>query len=61
MSISNISASSNAASLARTSEAAEAPGPDHDGDSDDVASAAPAQPVKAALPAGVGQAVDKVA
>jgi len=60
MSISNISAASNAASLARTSEAAEAPGPDHDGDKDDVAAAAP-QPVKAALPAGVGQAIDKVA
>ena len=44
---------------AATREAAEIPGaPDHDGDADDVAAAAT---TKAALPQGVGAAVDKTA
>ena len=42
-----------------TREATETPGaPDHDGDADDVA---PAATTKAALPQGVGTAVDKTA
>lgn len=42
----------------RSSEATEAPGPDHDGDADDIGAAAPA---KASVAAGVGQRVDILA
>lgn len=42
----------------RLREAAEAPGPDHDGDADDVGAAAPA---KSSLAAGVGQLLDMLA
>lgn len=42
----------------RSSEAAEAPGPDHDGDADDAGAAAPA---KSSLVAGVGQRLDMFA
>lgn len=43
----------------RTSEAAEAPGPDHDGDADDIG--AMAAPTKSATAAGVGQRLDMLA
>lgn len=60
MSISSVSSSSVMAStMARPPEAMEAPGPDHDGDSDDTGGAT--QALQAALPAGVGQTVDKIA
>ncbi len=43
----------------RSSEATEAPGPDHDGDSDDMGAAA--APSKASVGAGIGQQLDMVA
>jgi hypothetical protein len=42
---------------AASSEQAEGPGPDRDGDSDDVGAVSPAA-TKAALPQGVGQVLD---
>jgi hypothetical protein len=60
MSISSVASSSvTASSVARLPEAAEAPGPDHDGDSDDAG--AMTQALQAALPPGVGETVDKTA
>ena len=47
-----------ALSAPRPSEAAEGPGPDHDGDADDIGASAPA---KSSLAAGVGQLLDMLA
>ena len=60
MSISSVALSSVMAStMARMPEATEGPGPDNDGDGDDTGAATKA--LQAALPASVGQKVDKTA
>ncbi|MBS1164248.1 MAG: hypothetical protein H6R00_273 [Proteobacteria bacterium] len=43
----------------KSNEAAEAPGPDHDGDADDIG--AMAAPTKASVASGVGQNLDMLA
>jgi len=60
MNISSISyRPAQALMAARPSEAAEAPGPDHDGDADDAG--AKVSTAKAPVAAGVGQRLDMVA
>jgi hypothetical protein len=56
MQIGSIATLPNAAATTKTPEAAERPGPDHDGDSDDKGAA-----VKSAVASGVGKVVDKTA
>ncbi len=53
MQISSVSAAAAHTMMPKAPEAAEGPGPDHDGDSDDSGAA-----VKSATAAGVGQSVD---
>ena len=52
MQIASVGSMSNMVPMAKTSEGAEAPGPDHDGDSDDKAT------IKSATAPGVGTLLD---
>ena len=56
MDVSGIGSTQNIAAMAKPMEAAEGPGPDHDGDSDDKGAA-----VKSATAPGVGGVVDQTA
>jgi hypothetical protein len=56
MHIVSVGSMPNVAPMTRSSEAAEGPGPDHDGDSDDKGGA-----VKSAMAPGVGSVVDATA
>ncbi|MGH6869899.1 MAG: hypothetical protein ACREHE_00195 [Rhizomicrobium sp.] len=56
MHIASVGSMPQVAAMTKTPEATEAPGPDHDGDGDDGASA-----VKSATAPGVGQTVDMTA
>ena len=56
MDVSSVGSAQNIAAMAKTREAAEGPGPDHDGDKDDKGAA-----VKSATAPGVGTVVDKTA
>jgi len=53
MQIASVSSMQSMAAMMKTPEAAEGPGPDHDGDKDDRAAA-----VQSATPPGVGKLVD---
>jgi hypothetical protein len=56
MDVSGVGSAQNIVAMAKTREAAEVPGPDHDGDSDDKGAA-----VKSATAQGVGGVVDQTA
>jgi len=56
MQVGSVSSPPTPAVMTKTPEAAERPGPDHDGDSDDKGAA-----VKSAVASGVGSVVDKTA